>query len=146
MTPVVETIWIGSVGKRALRFFPPPTWINGAFPYVAAEDVVRLISPFPQAFEAYARAAADVKDVGSVMVETDDGPLLLIPHPHARALLTVSIEDGAPLDAALAAYLSAMESALVVYLAPMSAECREGWLTAFNAAHRDTANFTAGAA
>ncbi|QIB35814.1 hypothetical protein [Ancylobacter pratisalsi] len=129
--PLTEPLWVDSMGKgRPLRFFAPPNDVAGAFPYVAAADVIGIISPRPATFAGYVRAIAGEPEVHTVSVDTDTGPVLLIPHPHARALLTVSVEDGAPLEHELAGYLRAVENALVAYLSPMTERARDAWLAA----------------
>lgn len=140
MSTLVKPLWADSAGKgRRLRFFAPPDTEPGAFPYVAASDVIGLLCRLPGAFEGYQRALAGEPEVRSVTVDTDDGPVLLIPHPHAKALLTVSIEDGALLERELDAYLRAVESALVVYLSPMAERDRDAWIAAVMAAHDEDA-------
>lgn len=140
MTAPVEPLWTDSAGKdRPLRFFAPPDDIEGAFPFVAAADVIGLISPLPVVFAGYVRALAGEPEVHAVTVDTEGGPVLLIPHPHAKALLTVSIEDGAPLEQELAGYLRAMQMALIAYLAPMSERARDASLAAVMAADDEEA-------
>lgn len=134
MTPI-EILWSRQIGSRDVRWFQPPSGVNGAFPYVCAEDVVALLSPHGSAIASYVATVRATPEIGAVGILSEDGPLVIVPHEHARAILSVGVDIGSAPATALAEYLAGVESALYVYLAPMGEARIERWLEAFKASH-----------
>lgn len=131
-----EILWIRRIGDCVVRWYAPPHGVEGAFPYVAAEDVVALLLPPAAAVANYLAMACRKPEVGAMEIVSDDGPLLIVPHEHAKAVLLVGIDIELATRFELGEYLDGAESAWCIYLAPMSDAQRNAWFGAFEANRR----------
>ncbi len=129
----MDAIWVRRIGNTDVRWFAPPAGMDGSFPFVAAADVIVQLTADTAAVAGYLLAAQAEPLVGAVEIMSDDGPLLLVPHDHAKAVFMAGIAAGNTTEDVLEDYLSGAESALYVHLAPMKRSRRERWLTAFRA-------------